>query len=128
MLAGFRSKGFAQAHGHEQCILGIAQKVDGNAVAGIENDAIVRDDVANCFRDQCVESILELDLLRNRLLGVLRDVEEQHAADERAVGALGHHLGVTCGFGIERVPWRSYGLPGEKNLITIRRLFGTGKC
>jgi hypothetical protein len=67
---------------------------DGYAVAGVENDAIVRHDAAYRLRDQCIETVLSW-ICSKPASGVFRDVEEKHAADERAIGALGHHLGVT---------------------------------
>jgi hypothetical protein len=61
-IAVFRRKRFAQAHRHKKGILGITEEVDGYAVASVEDDAVVLGNVANRFRNQRVEPILQLNL------------------------------------------------------------------
>ena len=87
-----RCYGVPQRDANEQRILGIADKTDRRAVAGVENDAIVRGDILERLGEQRVELLFEPDLFGNRLPRILDDIDEDDAADECPVSPRQHAL------------------------------------
>ena len=78
----------AQREAHEQRVLRVAEEGERRAVAGVEDDAVVGRDVRQRLGQQRVQPLLVEDLLGDRLLRVLDDVEKHDAADEGAVDAV----------------------------------------
>src|SRR5712692_10279019 len=68
----------------KQRVLRIAKEGDRGAVAGVEDDAVALPHLLERGSERLVERLLELQLLGNRLLRILGDVEKQHTADQRA--------------------------------------------
>src|SRR5262249_42871547 len=71
----------------------VTEECDGGAVAGIEDDAVALRNGLECLRDLIVEGFLQPVLLGNRPLRVADDVQEQHAANQRAADVFCHGSG-----------------------------------
>lgn len=80
----------ADGHAHHQRVLRVAQEHDGRPVARIHDHAVAPLQHVQRARHDAVEAPLDLVLLGDRVLGVPDDVQEQHAAYQRAPGFLGH--------------------------------------
>ena len=87
--SGADAKASCQVHRDKQRIFGVVQEVDGDAIAGVENDAMVDRDLPDRVRDARGEPLLDLELLGDGLLGVVDDIQKQDGADERPIGPFG---------------------------------------
>ena len=67
---------------HEQRVFRVTDQAYRRAIAGVEDDAVSDGNILQRLRQQCVETILQPDLLGNRLARVLDNVEKHDAANE----------------------------------------------
>jgi hypothetical protein len=76
------AQGLAHAERNLQRVADISEKTQGGAVAGIEDDAVIYRNIADCHGKIGIEALFERNLPGDRLPGILDDIQEQHAADD----------------------------------------------
>jgi hypothetical protein len=84
------ARAFAHRHPDDHRVLRIAEEHHRRAVAGIDDHAVAPLEQIERLGERAVEARLGLVLLGDRPLGVADEIEEQHAADERAAGFICH--------------------------------------
>jgi hypothetical protein len=81
-----------QLQANDQSVFRVAQKVDGNAVPGIQNDSIVYFDLAHRGQKGAVEPLFGTKLLRDWPLGVSDEIQEEDRAGNRTAARAERNL------------------------------------
>src|SRR5207245_10359588 len=68
---------------------GSPRKAIARAVARVDHHAIARLQIGERMREHLIEVLLEADLVAHAMLRVAGDIEEKHAAHQRAARLLG---------------------------------------